>query len=88
MEEIEIFLRLAFAGIGLIMTALTAISWSRTREPKLMLAAAGFATLAAEGIMLSAGIFSDGIEAVNTTMTLVGMNLLALILIYLSVLKR
>jgi hypothetical protein len=88
MEEIEIFLRLAFAGIGLIMTALTIASWNRTREPKLMLATAGFAVLAAEGILLSLGIFSDGIEAMNTTLTLVGLNFLALVLIYLSVLKR
>jgi len=88
MEEIEIFLRLAFAGIGLIMTALTLASWNRTREPKLMLAAAGFAVLAAEGMLLSAGIFSDSIEALNTTVMLVGLNFLALVLIYLSVLKR
>jgi hypothetical protein len=88
MEEIEIFLRLAFAGIGLIMTALTIASWNRTREPKLMLATAGFAVLAAEGILLSLGIFSDGVEAMNTTLTLVGLNFLALVLIYLSVLKR
>jgi len=88
MEEIEIFLRLAFMGMAMILTALTLASWQRTREPKLLLAAAGFGALAAEGLMLALGVFSDSVEALNTTVMLVGLNFLALVLLYLSVLKR
>ena len=88
MEELEIFLRLAFTGLGLILTALTLASWLRTREPKVMLAAAGFGALAAEGILLSAGILSADAESLNGTLTFVGLNFLAMVFLYLSVLKR
>ncbi|MBA3046507.1 MAG: hypothetical protein KKH41_08220 [Candidatus Thermoplasmatota archaeon] len=88
MEETEIFLRLAFMGLGLILTALTAASWYRARESKLLLATAGFGILFAEGALLAIGIFSENIEALNTTATLVGLNFLALVFLYLSVLKR
>ncbi|MFO7618910.1 MAG: hypothetical protein R6W91_04575 [Thermoplasmata archaeon] len=88
MEETEIFLRLAFMGMAMIMTVLTVASWHRAREQKLLLAAAGFGTLAAEGLLLALGIFFDSAEALNTTVMLVGLNFLALVLLYLSVLKR
>jgi len=88
MEEIEMFLRLAFTGLGLIMTGLTLASWLKARETKLLLATAGFGILAAEGVLLVAGIFSEDWEALNTVAMLVGLNFLALVCIYLSVLKR
>lgn len=88
MDEMEIFLRLAFAGIGLILTALTAASWARAREPKVLIAALGFGTLAAEGLVLSAGVFSDSAEGLVGIPLLVGMNFLAMLLLYISILKR
>ena len=88
MEELEIFLRLAFMGLAAILTALTVMSWHRTREGKLMLAACGFGVLMAEGLMLAVGIFSEIVEAANTMVAFVGLNFLALVLLYMSVLKR
>ena len=88
MEEIEIFLRLAFMGLGCILTALTLASWHRAREPKLLLAAAAFGIFAAEGLFLAIGIFNEDIESLNTMIMLAGMNFLALVFLYLSVLKR
>ena len=88
MEEIEIFMRLAFMGLGLIMAALTLASWHRAGEPKLLLASAGFGILAALGVMLCIGIFFEDFEAFNSTLVIVAMNFLALVLLYLSVLKR
>ena len=88
MEEVEIFLRLAFAGIGLILTVLTLAAGLRTKEPKVMLAAAGFGALAAEGLMLTFGIFSEDIEAFNSILVIVGLNFLAMMFLYFSVLKR
>lgn len=88
MDETEIFLRLAFAGLGMILTALTIASWARVRETKVLLAGLGFGVLAAEGLMLSAGAFSAAWEEFNGLATLVGMNFLAMIFLYLSVLKR
>jgi len=88
MDEIDIFLRLAFMGMSLIMTGLTLASWYRARETKLLLATAGFGVLAAEGVLLTAGIFSGELETMNSVAMLVGLNFLALVFIYLSVLKR
>ena len=88
MEEIEIFLRLAFMGVAVILTALTVASWHRTGEKKILLAAAGFGAFAAEGAMLAAGIFSEDLEALNTTMALVCLSFLGLLLLYMSILKR
>jgi hypothetical protein len=88
MDEIEIFLRLAFAGLGLILTVLTFASWARNREPKVLLAGLGFGTLAAEGLMLSAGAFSAKIEEMNTTLALVGLSFVAMVFLYTSILKR
>jgi hypothetical protein len=88
MDEIEIFFRLAFAGLGLILTALTLASWFRTREPKVLLAGVGFGMLALEGVLLAAGIFSEDVEALNSILTMVVLNFLAMMFLYLSILKR
>jgi hypothetical protein len=88
MDELEIFLRLAFAGLGLILTCLTAASWVRTREPKIMLAALGFGVLAAEGLLLAFEVFSDDPGGLIGLPMLVGLNFIAMVFLYLSVLKR
>lgn len=88
MDEVEIFLRLGFMGLALILMALTFASWHRAREGKLLLAAAGFGIMAAEGILLALGTVSADIEAKNTIVMMVGLNFLALVFLYLSILKR
>jgi hypothetical protein len=88
MDEIEIFFRLAFAGLGLILTALSFASWFRTREPKVLLAGVGFGMLAAEGMLLAVGVFSKDVEIFNSILTMVGLNFLAMAFLYLSILKR
>jgi len=88
MDELEVFLRLAFAGLGLILTCLTAASWARTREPKIMLAALGFGVLAAEGLLLVFEVFLEDEGSLIGFPLLVGLNFLAMVFLYLSVLKR
>ena len=88
MDEVEVFFRLAFAGLGLILTTLTFASWFRTREPKVLLAGAGFGMLAVEGVLFTAGIFSEDIETYNTILMMVLLNFLAMVFLYLSILKR
>ena len=88
MNEFEVFLRLAFAGLALIMLGLSLVSLWNTREMKMGLASAGFGIFAAEGIMLAMGIFVESIESAVTPGYLVGLNFLALVLLYLSIVKR
>ena len=88
MSEIEIFLRLAFFGLAMIMFALSMMSFANTREAKIGLATAGFGLFAVEGAVLSAGVFSSTVEGWVTMSMVVAVNFLALILLYLSIIKR
>ncbi len=88
MNEVEVFLRLGFLGLGAIMFTLSLSSWVKTREPKMGFAVLGFGTLLAEGAILALGIFCSCAEDLVSTLLLAGMNLIALIFLYLSILKR
>ncbi len=88
MNEIEVFLRLAFFGLGAILFALTLGSALRTREMKISFAAIGFGIFAFEGLLLAAGIFSNAAEQMITIGLLVGLNFAAMVFLYLSVIKR
>ncbi len=88
MDELEVFLRLAFAGLGTIMACLTLASWARTREPKVLLAGLGFGILATEGLLLAGEVFTDDAGGLIGLPLMVGLNFLAMVFLYLSVLKR
>jgi hypothetical protein len=88
MDEIEAFLRLALMGLALILSGMTAASWLKTREAKLLLATIGFGIFALEGILLGLGVFMTSAEEFMSLAAVVGLNLLTLVFIYLSFLKR
>ena len=88
MNELEIFFRIAFLGLALILFALTIASLIKVKETKIALAAMGFAIFFIEGIVLVAGIFFSTFEPIVTTVFLVGANFIALIFFYLSIIKR
>lgn len=88
MDELEIFIRLALPGLAALMLALSLMSFAKTKEPKLGFATIGFGVFFAEGLLLSAGVFSESVEGAISVGLLAGTNLLALAFLYLSVLKR
>ena len=88
MSELEIFLRMAFLGLGVLLLILILASLIKVKETKIALAAIGFAIFVLEGFVLVGGIFFESIEAVVTISFLVGANLIALIFFYLSIIKR
>ena len=88
MDELDIFVRIAFFGLGLILLALTVISFLKVREMKILLAAVGFAIFVIEGTVLVGGIFSNDIEELATLSYLVAANFIALVFLYLSIIKR
>lgn len=88
MSELEVFLRIAFLGLGLILLILTIASLIKLKETKIALAAVGFSIFVVEGIVLVGGIFFNGLEDLATTRFLVGANLIALVFFYLSIIKR
>ncbi len=88
MDDLEIFLRLAFLGLASLMFTLSLMSLAKTKETKIALATVGFSLFVVEGIVLAGGIFSSGLEGLATTGFLVGMNFVALIFLYLSIIKR
>lgn len=88
MSELEIFLRIAFFGLGLLLLVLTLVSFIRVKETKIALAAAGFAIFAFSGLILVGGTLSSDFENNVSIGLLVGLNFIALIFFYLSIIKR
>ena len=88
MNEIDIFLRLAFLGLTSLMFLLSLSAALKTKEMKLIFAATGFGIFMIEGIILTGGIFSDGMESLVTVSFLVGANFAALVFLYLSIIKK
>jgi hypothetical protein len=88
MNELEIFLRIAFLGLGLILLILTIASFFKVKELKIAFAACGFAIFVVQGIILVGGIFSQAIEDIVTIELLIGSNFIALVFFYLSIIKR
>lgn len=88
MNELEIFLRLSLAGLSIVITIISLISFWKIKDGKLALATLGFSLFAVEGGLLSIGIFSPVVEAYITVELTVGIAFLALIFFYLSIVKR
>jgi hypothetical protein len=88
MNELEIFLRIAFFGLGIIILVLTVISFIKVKELKIALASVGFGIFMAEGAVLVGGIFLETLENLVTPAFLVGANFIALVFFYLSIIKR
>jgi hypothetical protein len=88
MNDLEIFFRLSLAGLSIIITIISLLSFRRVKDGKIALASLGFCLFAVEGTVLSFGIFFSAVEAFVTVELTVGIALLALIFFYLSILKR
>jgi hypothetical protein len=88
LNEVEIFLRFSFFGLSIIMCTASLLSLKKTKEMKIAFASMGFLMFLIEGALLSIGVFSPVVEAMITTMLLVGATFIALIFFFLSILKR
>ena len=88
MSELEVFLRLAFFGLAIILFMLSLLSFMRTKETKIALATVGFGLFAFEGLILAGSIFCDRCGDLVSISFLVGVNFLALIFLYFSIIKR
>jgi hypothetical protein len=88
MNDLEIFLRLSFAGLSIIITIISLLSFRKVKAGKLALASLGFLLFAVEGTILSLGIFFPTVETFVTVELSAGIAFLALIFLYLSILKR
>ena len=78
---------MAFFGLAAILFTLTLVAYLRARDTRVALAAGGFGAFAVEGGLLVAAIFIEALEGELGTVTLVGINLVALVLFYLSVVR-
>jgi hypothetical protein len=88
MNDLELFLRLSFTGLALILTSISVASYAKIRHGKLALATLGFGLFTLEGTLLSLGAFLPTIEAFISTELLIAVSFIALIFFYLSILKR
>ncbi len=88
MSELEVFLRLAFFGLAILIFVLSLLSFIKTKETKIALATVGFALFALEGMILVGSIFCTSCERLISISFLVGVNFFALIFLYFSIIKR
>ena len=88
MNEIDIFLRLAFLGLTALIFVLSSSAALKTKEMKLIFAATGFGIFMIEGVILAGGIFFDSMESLVTVSFLVCANFVALVFFYLSIIKK
>lgn len=88
MNDIEIFVRLSLAGLSLLITIISLVSFVKVRDGKIALASTGFFFFAVLGVLLCFGIFFPAVEAFVSVELTAGIALLALIFFYLSILKR
>jgi hypothetical protein len=88
LNELEIFFRLSFLWLAILLFLLSLISFLRTREIKIAFAVIGFAIFATEGVVLTSSIFFKVFENIMSIGFLVGANFVALIFFYLSIIKR
>ncbi len=88
MNELEIFIRLSLAGLSCVITVISFLSFLRVRDSKIGLASLGFFLFAVLGVILSLGIFFSAVESFVSVELTAGIAFLALIVLYLSILKR
>ena len=88
MDQLEIFLRLSFCGLSILISIISLLSLRKIKEIKIAFASLGFLIFAIEGILVTVGIFVPAVETLITTKVLIGSSLLALLFFYLSLLKR
>jgi hypothetical protein len=88
MNDIELFLRISFTGLAIILTGISLASFVKIRKGKLALATVGFGLFAVQGTFLSLGVLLPTIETYISTAMLIAVSLIALIFFYLSILKR
>jgi hypothetical protein len=88
MNELEMFIRFSFLGLSSLISIISLLSLSKTKEMKMALASAGFLIFTIEGAFVTAGVFSHTVETMMTSTVLVGMTFIALLFFYLSILKR
>jgi len=88
MNELELFLRFSFFGLSLIVLLISLLSLKKMKDIKIAFAVLGFLFFAIEGSIILLGIFFPSIEILVTTELLIGAPLIALVFLYLSILKR
>ncbi len=89
MDKIEVFLRVALMGFSLLLFAVSAVSYWRVRNNRLLLISAAFAAYFAKGLVLTLGIFcSCAAGTFDASMELIALDFVILALIYLGIAKR
>jgi hypothetical protein len=88
MDEFGVFFRFAFLGFSLITSGVAGLALSRVRNVKTLFAFLTFFTLLVEAVLVVLAIFVDGLGKYAGASMMAGGNVLALVFLYLAILKR
>ena len=89
MDKIEVFLRVALMGFSLLLFAVSAVSYYRVRNNRLLFITLAFAAFFVKGLVLSLAIFVESVDsAFSASVQVIGLDFLILALIYLGIAKR
>lgn len=89
MDKIEVFLRVALMGFSLLLFAVSAISYYRVKNNRLLFIMLAFAAFFVKGLVLTLGIFcSCAAGTFSASVQVIALDFLILALIYLGIAKR
>jgi hypothetical protein len=89
MDKIEVFLRVALMGFSLLLFAVSAVSYWRVRNNRLLIIASAFAAFFVKGLVLTLAIFVESLDsAFSASVELIALDFVILALMYLGIAKR
>jgi len=80
-EEIVLFSSIIMVGLSLLLTAVSALSFSRARDLKLGLLTVAFGLFVAKGLLLLLGVVEQSIGLIGLDLCIIGF-------LYLATAKR
>lgn len=75
-------------AVAALLTFVSFRAWRHSRSPKVLLLGAAFALFLAKGLLLTAGIFRDAAWKESLAAPGLALDVAALVLLYLAVLRR
>lgn len=87
MSNAEIFFKVGLMGFSLLLFVISAVSYKRIRSQRLLFVTLAFCLFFIKGLILTAGIFMDGIGFEMSTEAIM-LDFAIMILLYLGIAKK
>ena len=89
MDNLEIFFRVALLGFSLILFVISAVTYKRIESRRLLLVSLAFAMFFVKGLLLTVGLFVEGVgDLFDSSMLVTMLDFVIMAFLYLSVVKK